>query len=245
MVTEITIDDVEPIFSVVVPAFNAQEYIAATLDSLVKQQFPFFEIIVVDDGSTDGTKSVIDKFSFDRRLRYVHQDNQGTGGALNTGHAISRGKYLTWCSADNIYFPHFLATFFNVFQQLEAQKVPVEFLYGDFIYVNNAGQQIGVVQHKDAQPKKDLVNGYDLGMAFAYTRNLYLKTGPYKKMICEDYEWSVRAACHTNFGLIKQFLAAFRVHDKQITGSRKEEELAAANEAKKLAAQFIAEGKYD
>lgn len=115
MVTEINIQDVEPIFSIIVPAFNAQDFIAATLDSLVKQQFPFFEIIVVDDGSTDQTKSVIDKFSFDRRLRYIHQDNQGTGGALNTGHAISRGKYLTWCSADNIYFPQFLATFFNVF----------------------------------------------------------------------------------------------------------------------------------
>lgn len=232
-------------FSVIVPMYNAEKYIASTLDSLLKQQFKDFEIIVVDDGSTDKSGEIVTKyFSFDRRIKYVKQENQGTGGALNTGHRLAVGKYLTWCSADNIYLPNFLSGFYSAFQHIEQDKIPVEFLYGDFIYINDRGQKIGEVLHPQPQPKHDLVNGYDCGIAFAYTRNLWEKTGEYSRMICEDFEWVVRAACHTNLGLIKEVMAAFRVHGGQITGSRKEQEKAAADHCKALAAKFLQEGKY-
>lgn len=232
-------------FSVIIPMFNSEKFIGQTLDSLVKQQFPHFEIICVDDGSTDRSAEIVNKyFSFDRRIKYVKQENQGTGGALNTGHKLAVGRYLTWCSADNIYFPHFLSSLVDAFGQIERENIPVEFLYGDFIYINEAGQKISEVIHKEPQPRQDLINGYDCGMVFGYTRSLWEKTGEYKRMICEDFEWITRAACHTNLGLIKEVLAAFRVHSKQITGSRKEEEKAAADKCKEQAKKFLAEGKY-
>lgn len=234
-----------PDFTVVLPVFNGQNFIASCLDSMVKQEFGNFELIIVDDGSTDKTKEVIDKFSFDRRIRYFKKDNGGTGSALNLGHSQARGRYITWVSHDNIYLPHFLSTFYSGFQEIEQQKIPVEYLYADFIYIDSMGRKIGEVIHKEPQPKKDLCNGYDLGIAFAYTKNLYEKTGPYTHNICEDFEWATRAACHTNFALIKSVLAAFRVHGSQITGSRKEQEEAAALECKKQAARFINEGRYE
>lgn len=234
------LNDTAPLVSVVVPVYNSQKYVATTLNCLVGQTFPNFELIVVNDGSTDQSEKVIQNFFFDRRLRYFKKENGGTGSALNMGHEQARGKYVTWCSSDNIYFPNFLESFVAAFQQLESQKAPVEFIYSDFCYIDHAGRRIPGrdVIHKPI-PKQDLINGYDFGISFMYTKNLWEKTGPYWNRICEDYEWSVRAMQHTNHALLNQVLAGFRVHDRQITGSRVEEERAAADHCKALAKQLF------
>ena len=239
----IEIETTKPLVSIIVPCYNAEKFVAQTLDCLVKQQLQDIEIIVVNDGSTDNSKAIIEKFFFDRRIRYIEKDNGGTGSALNLGHSIARGKYLTWCSADNIYFENFALTLLQGLIMAEQQNV--HYIYSDFIFVNEGGQRMRDVIHANPQPPHDLVNGYDLGMSFMYTKELWDKVGEYKSGICEDYDWSVRAAEYTSFALIRQVLAAFRVHSKQISGNRKEEELEAANACKALAAQMIADGKYD
>ncbi len=240
---EIKIMDNNPLVSIIVPAYNAEKYIAQTLDGLVKQTLRDIEIIVVDDGSVDNTKSVIDKFSFDRRLRYIKKENGGTGSALNVGHKLARGKYLTWCSADNVYLPNFAAFLSQCLDGSVVQNC--SFIYSDFFYINANGQPIQEVKHSNPQPAADLVNGYDIGMSFMYTRELWEKVGDYVSDICEDFNWAVRAAQFTKFGLIKASLAGFRVHGEQISGNRKEEEVAAANKCKMLALEYLKSGKYD
>jgi glycosyltransferase involved in cell wall biosynthesis len=239
----IDIITMDPLVSIIVPCYNAEKFIAQTLDSLCKQQLQDIEIIIVNDGSTDNSKSIIEKFFFDRRIRYIEKENGGTGSALNLGHSIARGKYLTWCSADNVYFENFALTLFQGIAMAEQQGI--EYVYSDFIFVNERGQRLREVIHTQPQPAHDLVNGYDLGMSFMYTKKLWDKVGDYKSGICEDYDWSVRAAEHTKFALIRQILAAFRVHGGQISGNRKEEELEAANACKALALEMIQAGKYD
>jgi len=239
----IEIDTSEPLISIIVPCYNGERFVAQTLDSLCKQKFQDIEIIIVNDGSTDNSKAIIEKFFFDRRIRYVEKENGGTGSALNKGHSIARGKYITWCSADNIYFENFIPTLFQGITIAERQGI--HFVYSDFIFINERGQKMQEVSHAQPQPAQDLVNGYDLGMSFMYTKELWDKVGEYKSGICEDYDWAVRAAEHTKFALIKQFLAAFRVHGGQISGNRKEEEKAAADACKKLAREMIEQGKYD
>lgn len=225
-----------PKVSIIVPMFNAERFVAQTLDSLVKQTFPNIEIIVVNDGSTDNSKRVVDHFSFDRRLRYLEKPNGGTGSALNAGHAVARGDYLTWCSADNIYFPNFVAT---LCATLEASKDKnVGLVYSDFCFMTEDGRKIRDVIHAKPQRGVDLIEGYDIGMSFMYTKELWDATGPYWKKICEDFNWCVRAAQHCNFGLVNAVLAAFRVHGGQITGNRQAEEKAVADECKELARQL-------
>jgi glycosyltransferase involved in cell wall biosynthesis len=243
-VKEINLDNPNPLVSIVVPAYNAEKFIAGTLDSLSKQILQDIEIIVVNDGSTDNTKKVIQHFFFDRRIRYVEQENGGTGAALNTGHRLARGKYVTWCSADNIYFPNFAAELVNALQQCEINNVPVKFVYSDFTYIDANGRRLRDVVHEKPQPRADLVNGYDLGMSFMYTKELWDKSGPFWNRICEDYDWAVRAAEHTEFGLVKAMLAAFRVHGNQITGNNKEEEQATAEACRQAAARMIENGRY-
>jgi glycosyltransferase involved in cell wall biosynthesis len=234
------LDTRPPLVSIIVPVYNGQKFLATTLNCLVTQSFPDIEIIVVNDGSTDKTEEVVHHFFFDRRLRYFKKENGGTGSALNMGHELARGKYVTWCSADNVYFSDFIETFLKAFMQIEQQGLPVEFVYGDFAYIDANGQRLQGrdVIHKPI-PKTDLVNGYDFGIAFMYTMNLWKKTGPYWNRICEDYHWAVRAMTHTNHALVNKTLAAFRVHGGQITGSRVEEEKATADECKRLARELL------
>jgi len=241
---EINLDNPNPMVSIIVPAYNAEKFVAGTLDSLVKQIFQDIEIIVVNDGSTDNTENIIKHFFFDRRIRYFTKENGGTGSALNLGHEKARGQYVTWCSADNIYFPNFILELAKALQQCAINQLPVEFVYSDFTYIDADGRRVRDVVHENPQKREDLVNGYDLGMSFMYTKELWNKTGPYWGRICEDYDWSVRAAEHTEFGLIKAVLAAFRVHGGQITGNQKEEEAAASEACRQAAKSLLEQGKY-
>lgn len=232
-----------PLVSIVMPCYNGERYVAETLNSLVSQMLSDIEIIVVNDGSTDNSKAIIEKFFFDRRLRYFEKPNGGTGDALNYGHRMARGRYITWCSADNIYFPNFTLVLAKCI--MEAERNGVSYVYSDFCFMDANGRKIQDVLHQAPQPPEDLANGYDLGISFMYTKDLWLKTGEFWNEICEDFHWSVRAAQYTRFGLVKQILAAFRVHPGQISGNRKQQEKNAADACKSLAKEFINSGAYD
>jgi len=237
----IELDKEYPLVSIVVPVYNGEKFLSQALNSLITQIFKGIEIIVVDDGSTDNTKKVVDHFSFFRNLRYFKKENAGTGSALNYGHERARGKYVTWCSDDNIYFPHFIATLVDAIQTLENKtEESIELVYGDFCFMREDGMKLRDVIHKQPQTGKDLIEGYDVGMAFLYTKALWDNTGLYWDRICEDFNWVVRAAQYTKFAVVNgPILAAFRVHGGQLTGSRVEEEKAAANDCKILARKLF------
>lgn len=93
-----------PEASIIVPAYNVQDTIAATLDSLLKQTFSDFEIVVVDDGSSDLTLDVVAEFD-DPRLRVITQANRGLAGAHNTGIAETDSPYIGFCDADDLWMP--------------------------------------------------------------------------------------------------------------------------------------------
>lgn len=87
--------------SVIIPVFNCREYIGEAIESVLGQTFPPMEIIVVDDGSTDGTHEVVNKYK--PRIKYIHQPNQGAAKARNTGVQESGGDYLAHLDADDVW----------------------------------------------------------------------------------------------------------------------------------------------
>lgn len=95
-----------PTVSVIVPTYNRREYIAETLDSLLKQSFSEFEVIVVDDGSTDGTDEVIRPYL--NRIRYIRQPNKGAAVARNSGILNARGAYVAFMDSDDLSTPRHL-----------------------------------------------------------------------------------------------------------------------------------------
>lgn len=116
----------EPYFSVVIPVYNRSHIISRALNSLSRQTFNDFEVVVVDDGSDDSEqlKSVLEKYS-DLRYKYIHQNNSGGGVARNRGIDEARGRYVALLDSDDEYLPEKLE---NCYRLLEDRK-SLEFIF--------------------------------------------------------------------------------------------------------------------
>jgi glycosyltransferase involved in cell wall biosynthesis len=99
-------------FSVVIPLFNKRPFVRRTLDSVLGQTFPPAEVIVIDDGSTDGGAEVVTRI--DDRVRVLRQENIGLGRTRNRGFAEARGEWVALIDADDIWLPEHLATLMEV-----------------------------------------------------------------------------------------------------------------------------------
>jgi glycosyltransferase involved in cell wall biosynthesis len=98
------------IVSIVLPVFNGEKYLSEAVESILNQTYTQFELIAVNDGSTDGSGKILDEYAIrDSRIRVIHQENQKLPQALNNGFKLARGEYLTWTSHDNRLKPFFLA----------------------------------------------------------------------------------------------------------------------------------------
>lgn len=94
-----------PEVSIIVPVYNKELYIKNCIERILNQSYKNFELIIIDDGSTDEGKFIVDKFSSDDRVKVVHQSNQGVSCARNTGLNLAKGRWIWFIDADDI--PHF------------------------------------------------------------------------------------------------------------------------------------------
>ena len=96
--------------SIIIPVYNVLPYLKESLDSAVNQTYKDLEIIIVDDGSTDGSASVCDSYKTDPRVKVVHQENKGLSGARNTGLDLAAGDYIYFLDADDAILPEMIQT---------------------------------------------------------------------------------------------------------------------------------------
>ncbi len=136
-----------PKVSIIVPAYNAEATLAATLHSLLAQSHADFEIIVVDDGSTDGTAALAGATG-DPRLRLVRQANRGLAGARNSGIHEARGKYIGFCDADDLWRADKLAAHVR---HLDATPT-VGLSYSGSALIDVAGLPMGLAQRPRLGP---------------------------------------------------------------------------------------------
>ena len=92
-----------PLVSVVIPTYNSAEFLIQALESVFNQTYTNYEVIVVDDGSTDNTRQVIEPYR--SRLNYIYQANQGVAVARNKGIEVARGEWIAFLDADDLFLP--------------------------------------------------------------------------------------------------------------------------------------------
>ena len=104
-----------PKISVIVPVYNSEKYLSEALRSLEEQTFKNFEVVIVNDGSTDGSDKIIEKFiEKNRNFKLINQKNMGPGCAKNTGIKYSTGEYVTFLDSDDFFAPNFLEVLYNL-----------------------------------------------------------------------------------------------------------------------------------
>ena len=107
-----------PVFSVIVPVYNVKPYLSKCLDSILSQTFSDFELIIVDDGSTDGSGEICDEYALkDPRIKVFHQQNGGLSAARNTGLDHASGTYVYFADSDDYLMPELLEKGYEQFKQ--------------------------------------------------------------------------------------------------------------------------------
>jgi glycosyltransferase involved in cell wall biosynthesis len=105
-------------FRILIPVFNREKHLQQGIDSVLAQTFKNFEILAIDDGSTDGSADRLP--SYGGKIKFLQQSNQGSEVARNCAAALARGEYLAFLDSDDFFFPFALATFDAVTRRFEA-----------------------------------------------------------------------------------------------------------------------------
>jgi len=206
--------------SVVIPAYNSARYIAQTIESVLKQSYRPFEIIVVDDGSTDDTRSVLEKYR--DWIIYIHQENAGEPAARNTGIRQARGDFIAFLDADDLWLPDKLK-----FQMDYFEKHPeVALVYSDMKLFDETG-----IVHQSV--KEWLGMSPPCGYIFPelFTETLFGSGTVFFRKACvdqvgffdesflvgSDYEMWLRMARHFEFGYVDKPLLMYRHHPTMAT----------------------------
>jgi glycosyltransferase involved in cell wall biosynthesis len=210
-----------PTVSVIIPAFNQGRYLGAAIESALAQTYRDFEILVIDDGSTDNTPAVARQYG--DCIRYFRQANQGLGGARNTGIRAARGAYLALLDSDDIWLPGFLETMV----QLAARAPAAAVLFSRADYIDADGRALPQVSEVKTAPGGWLYEllvraDFIIPSTVVMLRSAVLEAGLFDERTsaihgAEDWDlWLRLAPAHPFIGF-SQSLVHYRLHSSSLS----------------------------
>ena len=120
-----------PVVSIIVPVYNVKSYVGECVESLCQQTYTNLEILLVDDGSTDGSGEVCDEYAGrDERIRVIHQANRGLSGARNMGLDDARGEYIAFVDSDDLVSTNYVETLYELLMKYEADIAACAYVKG-------------------------------------------------------------------------------------------------------------------
>lgn len=193
--------------SCIVPAFNGEDYIEETLDSIYAQSYTPIEVIVVDDGSTDSTASIVARYR--SKVNYFHQENSGPAAARNLGLAQATGDWIAFLDADDLWHAEKLERQVARFVARPELDYCVSYIRNFWIPELESEAE----RFKD-HPRSKPVPGYSTHTLLA-KRPLFTAIGGFDTTLghCDDTDWFMRASEHGAIGeLLPETLAYRRLH---------------------------------
>ena len=199
--------------SIVMPVFNGERYLSDAVSSILEQTHKDFELIVVNDGSTDGTRGILEGFG-DPRMRVLHQENEGLPAALNRGFAEATGELLTWVSSDNTCEKVFLST---LRAALDAHP-EVGFASSRFALVDAEGHFLRLSRPQDLSYAGVLTKDFELA-SFLYRRDCIQAIGEYDTSLlgAEDWDMWLRILQKFRAVYVADVLQNYRLHGRSMT----------------------------
>lgn len=202
------------ILSVIVPVHNGSQWLGETLNSLLAQTYPNFEIVLVDDASTDNLADVLAGFC-DARLHTVHlKKNVGVSAARNLGVEMAKGRYIAFCDADDLCQP----------QRFELQLAFLEqhpetgVCGSSFTCFDTQDRETVMHPASDEEIRKALMQGNCFGLSTIMARSNILKSNRFDETlnVAEDYElWTRLAASGVRLANLPESLIRYRLHSQQ------------------------------
>lgn len=207
----------EPLVSVVMPVYNGERYLRQAVDSILDQNYQNLELIVVDDGSSDGSKALLESYSDERLVLLANPRNLGVVQSRNLGIAVARGSYVALLDCDDVAMPDRLR------EQISFLEHHPEFgMVGSWVeVVDSAGVPTGEVWRLDAPsetiPMILLLHNYFTQSAVTVRRSCFNALQYREFGGATDYDLWVRLAAHYRVWNLPQVLVRYRIHQGSMT----------------------------
>lgn len=207
-----------PKISVVLPTYNGEKYIRESIDSIINQTYQDWELIIIDDCSTDSTPQILENYAAkdNRIITYRNATNLKLPASLNKGFSIAKGTYFTWTSDDNIYLPEA----FSLMVGLLERNSNVDLVYCNTQRIDSHGH---LLRSKNYSFGKYTILFYNAVQAcFLYRHSLHQELDGYDTamFLVEDYDFWLRARRTHNFQHIKSAPYYYREHQDSLTSKR-------------------------
>ena len=213
------------LISIVLPVYNGERFLRASIDSVLAQTYKNWELLVVDDCSTDSTAEIVQEYVHkDERIQYYkNEKNLRLPRNLNRGFSLARGNYLTWTSDDNVFWPTALEKMYNA---LKDDPV-AQFAYASCDIID---EEDNVIEYMMLYPgiEKRAVGQNPVGACFLYTREVYETVGDYDPdaLYVEDFDYWQRIFMRYKVVPIYEILYSYRSQKGALTFTRKREDYA-------------------
>ncbi len=199
-----------PLVSIVTPSYNQAQFLEATIRSVLSQDYPCLEYIIVDGGSTDGSLEIIQKYA-DRLAWWVSEPDRGQTDAINKGFAHAHGEIFAWLNSDDTYEPDAV----RGAVQFLLEHPQVGMVYGDANFIDEEGRVIGKFDARQTDYRR-LRRGYvHIPQQAAFFRaSLWHQIGPLDPSFyfAMDYDLWVRIAARAPIVYVPRTWANFRLH---------------------------------
>ena len=209
------------LISIILPVYNGERYLEESIESVIMQTYDRWELIILDDCSSDNTPEIAKCYAEkDRRIKYIrNESNLKLPRNLNKGFSMSKGDYLTWTSDDNMFLPNALEKMITV---LKEEKT--DFVFASCRIIDDNGKEIEYIMVDDSSRKR-IVGENSVGACFMYTRKIYNEVGEYNPnlVLVEDYDYWQRICGKYKYSIITEILYKYRWHENALTSTMKQE----------------------
>jgi glycosyltransferase involved in cell wall biosynthesis len=208
-------DSMLPLVSIITPSFNQAPYLETTIRSVLEQDYPRLEYIIVDGGSTDGSLEIIQRYA-DRLAWWISEPDRGQTDAINKGFRRAKGEVFAWINSDDYYLPGAIS---QAVASLQAHPAAT-LVYGDADLVDEHGQRIGRFPARQTDLPHMLRGSVHIPQQASFFRAaLWPMVGPLDSTFyfAMDYDLWLRLAKHGPFVYTAQRWAAFRLHGSNKT----------------------------
>lgn len=207
----------KPKVSIIITAHNYGRYLDKCLDSLLRQTYKDFEVIIVDDGSTDNTPEVIMKYKpkFKEKIKAIRLDNKGLSAACNKGISLSKGRYIVRLDADDIFDENLLLIEANYLEQ----NPEIDLVYSDYYTVDEDGKILEHHRLMKVNEEVDLLHRAPLAAGAMYKKSCWKKIGRYNEnlRIGEDFDFWIKFITKFKVRNINLPLFYYRQHSANMT----------------------------
>lgn len=208
-----------PLISIVTPSYNQAQFIEATIRSVLEQDYPAVEQIVVDGGSSDGTLQILERYR--EQIRYVSEEDEGQADAINKGLEMAQGEIVAYLNSDDIYLPGTLSRVANYF----VNHPEVDMIFGDCQVIDQEGVVIGYMPGHPFSQKRLVQRAEFVPQQAAFWRKrVHDKAGRFDVDLhyAMDYDFFARVGACCRVRYLPTPLACFRMHGASKTVSQED-----------------------